>query len=113
MSLDGTDFGTPAKNQGAAILGIAIQASCETIAENAGKNGEEVVKKVAELKGNMGYNAKTDTYEDLMEAKIMDPVKVLRKALENAASAAAMFLTLDCGISNAPTTASTDAPASR
>ncbi len=61
-----------------------------------------VVEKVKEGKGNFGYNALTGTYGDLMKEMIIDPKKVTRSALENAASVASMFLTLEVGISELP-----------
>ena len=66
------------------------------IVANAGGEGSVVVNKVKESEGNMGYNARDDRYEDMLAAGIIDPTKVSRVALENAASVASMFLTTEC-----------------
>ena len=68
------------------------------IVANAGKEGAVVVQKVREGKGDFGYNARTDVYENLHAAGVVDPAKVARVALENAASIAGMFLTTECVI---------------
>ena len=68
------------------------------IVENAGKEGAVIVQKVKEGKGDFGYNARTDKYENLCAAGVIDPAKVTRVALENAASIAGMFLTTECVI---------------
>ena len=68
------------------------------IVANAGKEGAVVVQKVKEGKGDFGYNARTDKYENLCAAGVIDPAKVTRVALENAASIAGMFLTTECVI---------------
>lgn len=81
---------------GAAILKSALEAPIRQIAENAGVDGSVVVQKVKEQEGAFGFNAKTLQYEDLIKAGIVDPTKVVRSALENATSAAAMFLTTEC-----------------
>jgi chaperonin GroEL len=81
---------------GAAILRKALEAPIRQIAENAGVDGSVVVQKVKEQEGSFGFNAKTLVYEDLIKAGIVDPTKVVRSALENATSAAAMFLTTEC-----------------
>ena len=72
------------------------------IAENAGKDGGIVCEKVADAKSNMGYNALTDTYEDLVTAGVIDPAKVTRTALANAASVATLLLTSDALIADKP-----------
>jgi chaperonin GroEL len=87
---------------GVDILKKALEAPIRQIAENAGKDGSVVAAEVLKLKDNFGYNAATDTYENLMEAGIVDPTKVVRCALENAASAAAMFLTTECVVAELP-----------
>ncbi|MDR2936153.1 MAG: chaperonin GroEL, partial [Rikenellaceae bacterium] len=66
------------------------------IVTNAGGEGSVVVQKVTEGKAAFGYNARLDQYEDMLKAGIIDPTKVARVALENAASVAAMFLTTEC-----------------
>ncbi len=80
---------------GVDILRRALQAPARQIAENAGQDGSVVVQKIKEGKKNLGFNAKTLEYEDLLEAGVVDPKKVVRVALENASSAAAMFLTTE------------------
>jgi chaperonin GroEL len=87
---------------GAAIVKRAIEAPIRAIAENAGKDGSVVAEEVKKRSGNDGYNAATDTYEDLLKAGIVDPTKVTRSALQNAASIAAMFLTTECVITDLP-----------
>ena len=69
---------------------------------SAGEEGAVVVQKVREGKGDFGYNARLDKYEDLREAGVIDPAKVARVALENAASIAGMFLTTECLICDKP-----------
>ncbi|MCC8117163.1 MAG: chaperonin GroEL [Bacteroidales bacterium] len=83
---------------GIMIVKRAIEEPLRQIAENAGVEGAVVVQKVAEGKGDYGYNARTDEYENLMAAGVIDPAKVTRVALENAASIAGMFLTTECVI---------------
>ncbi|GIW94350.1 MAG: 60 kDa chaperonin 3 [Pirellulaceae bacterium] len=80
----------------------ACRAPLTWIAENAGQDGSLVCEKVAEMKGNMGFNALTGKYEDLVEAGVIDPVKVVRTALENAASVASLLLTSDALIAEKP-----------
>lgn len=87
---------------GIQIVRDALVAPCYHIAENAGVQGDAVVKKVQGMKGHEGYNALTGEYEDLVKAMIIDPKKVTRSALENAASVASMFLTLEAAISEIP-----------
>ena len=83
---------------GIAIVERAIEEPLRQIASNAGVEGAVVVQKVREASGDFGYNARTDTYEHLMAAGVIDPAKVTRVALENAASIAGMFLTTECVI---------------
>jgi len=83
---------------GIAIVKRAIEEPLRQIAANAGVEGAVVVQKVSEGEGDFGYNARTDTYEHLMAAGVIDPAKVTRVALENAASIAGMFLTTECVI---------------
>jgi chaperonin GroEL len=81
---------------GIAIVKRAIEEPLRQIVANAGGEGSVVVNKVREGKGSFGYNARTEKYEDLFAAGIIDPTKVARVALENAASIASMFLTTEC-----------------
>ena len=83
---------------GIAIVERAIEEPLRQIAANAGVEGAVVVQKVSEGSGDFGYNARTDTYENLLAAGVIDPAKVTRVALENAASIAGMFLTTECVI---------------
>ena len=83
---------------GIAIVERAIEEPLRQIAANAGVEGAVVVQKVREGKGDFGYNARTDNYENLLETGVIDPAKVTRVALENAASIAGMFLTTECVI---------------
>lgn len=87
---------------GAEILKRALSAPLEQIAENAGQDGKVVISEVMKHKDNHGYNAKEDKYEDLVAAGIIDPTKVTRSALQNAASAAGMFLTTEAVITDLP-----------
>ncbi len=81
------------------IVKRAIEEPLRQIVANAGGEGSVVVNKVKEGKGAFGYNARTDVYEDMFKAGIIDPTKVARVALENAASVASMFLTTECVLS--------------
>lgn len=83
---------------GIQIVSRAIESPLRTIVENAGLEGSVIVAKVAEGSGNYGYNAKTDEYVDMLAAGIIDPKKVTRVALENAASVAGMILTTECAL---------------
>ena len=87
---------------GIKIVARAIEEPLRQIVENAGQEGAVVVNKVREGKGDFGYNARTGEYEDLRKAGIIDPAKVARVALENAASIAGMFLTTECLIVDKP-----------
>ncbi|QBZ96699.1 chaperonin GroEL [Flavobacterium sangjuense] len=83
---------------GIQIVSRAVEAPLRTIVENAGLEGSVVVAKVSEGKANFGYNAKTDEYVDMLKAGIIDPKKVTRVALENAASVSGMILTTECAL---------------
>ena len=83
---------------GIQIVARAIEAPLRTIVENAGGEGSVVVAKVMEGKGAFGYDAKSETYVDMLKAGIIDPKKVTRIALENAASVAGMILTTECAL---------------
>jgi chaperonin GroEL len=85
---------------GIEIVKRAIEEPLRQIVANSGKEGAVVVQKVLESEGSFGYNASTDTYEDLYESGVIDPTKVARIALENAASIAGMFLTTECVITD-------------
>ena len=83
---------------GIQIVSRAVEAPLRTIVENAGLEGSVVVAKVSEGKGDFGYNAKTDEYVNMLKAGIIDPKKVTRVALENAASVSGMILTTECAL---------------
>ena len=83
---------------GIQIITKAIESPLRTIVENAGGEGSVVVAKVLEGKGNFGYDAKSETYVDLLKQGIIDPKKVTRIALENAASVAGLILTTECAL---------------
>jgi chaperonin GroEL len=87
---------------GIKIVRRALEEPLRRIAENAGLDGAVVVGKVAELKGNKGFNAANGEYEDLAAAGILDPTKVVRTALQNAASIAGLLLTTDAAVTDAP-----------
>jgi chaperonin GroEL len=87
---------------GIAIVKRAIEEPLRMIVENSGKDGAVVVQKIKEGKGDFGYNARTDVYENMFEAGVIDPTKVARVALENAASIAGMFLTTECVLAEEP-----------
>jgi chaperonin GroEL len=80
------------------IIKRAIEEPLRQIVGNAGKEGAVIVQKIKEGKGDYGYNARTDEYQNLYEAGVIDPAKVSRVALENAASIAGMFLTTEAVI---------------
>jgi chaperonin GroEL len=84
------------------IVVRACRAPLTMIASNAGQDGTVVCEKVSELKGNSGYNAATNEYEDLVKAGVIDPTKVTRTALQNAASVATLLLTSDALIADKP-----------
>ncbi len=87
------------ENTGIAIIKRALEEPLRQIVENAGSEGSIVVQKVKEGKGDFGFNARTDVYENLLAAGVIDPTKVARVALENAASIAGMLLTTECVLS--------------
>ena len=90
------------ENTGIQIIRRAIEEPLRQICENAGIEGSIVVQKVKEGKADFGYNARTDKYENLIGAGVIDPTKVGRVALENAASIAAMLLTTECVLADDP-----------
>jgi len=100
-ALDGLAAKGDEKN-GVAILKRALKEPLRQIAENAGHEGSVVLKKVIEGKDNFGFNAATENYEDLVEAGVIDPTKVVRFALQNAASVAALMLTTEAMIAEKP-----------
>ncbi|RZL12477.1 MAG: chaperonin GroEL, partial [Pedobacter sp.] len=101
-SLDGLKGANEDETTGIAIVKRAIEEPLRQICENAGIEGSIVVQKVKEGKADFGYNARTDVYENLIGAGVIDPTKVGRVALENAASIAAMLLTTECVLADEP-----------
>ena len=101
-ALEGLKGDNADEQTGINIIERAIEEPLRQIVTNAGGEGAVVVQKVREGKGDFGYNARTDTYEDMRKAGIVDPAKVARVALENAASIAGMFLTTECLIVDKP-----------
>ena len=99
VKLDGL---TPDEKTGYQIIIRACSAPIHQIAENAGQDGGVVVSKVSEGKGNFGYDALNDAYVDMVQAGIIDPTKVTRSALQNAASVSILLLTSDALIADAP-----------
>jgi chaperonin GroEL len=93
---------------GVDILAQAIEQPLKQIADNAGAKGEVIVEEVKKLSDNHGYNALTNKFEDLVKAGIIDPTKVTRYALQNAASAAAMILTTEAAVTDLPEKSSCD-----
>lgn len=87
---------------GVHIVANAIEAPLRQIAANAGADGSVIIQKIREGKADFGYNARTGEYVNMFEAGVIDPTKVSRVALENAASVAGMFLTTECGIVDLP-----------
>src|SRR5690606_11430568 len=87
---------------GVDILRRALEAPLRQIVANAGKEPSVVVETVKHENGNKGYNAANDTFEDLVQAGVVDPTKVVRSALQNATSAASLFLTTEAAITDIP-----------
>ncbi|MCI7046347.1 MAG: chaperonin GroEL [Prevotella sp.] len=101
-ALNGLKGDNADEQTGINIVERAIEEPLRQIVANAGGEGAVVVQKVREGNGDFGYNARTDKYEDLRKAGVIDPAKVARVALENAASIAGMFLTTECLIVDKP-----------
>lgn len=101
-ALEGVNTLNLDERTGVNIIRTALESPLRTIVANAGGEGSVVVQKVREGKGDYGYNAREDKYENLMAAGILDPTKVTRLALENAASIAGLLLTTECVISDEP-----------
>jgi chaperonin GroEL len=103
--ITGTD--SPASDKGDELIGLtivrkAIEAPLRTIAENAGVEGSVIVERVKTAKGNEGYNAATNTFEDLLKAGVVDPTKVVRLALQNSGSIAGLLLTTEALVAELP-----------
>lgn len=110
-SLEGLKGENDDETTGIEIIRRAIEEPLRQIVANAGLEGAVIVQKVKEGKGDFGYNARTDKYENLFETGVIDPAKVTRVALQNAASIAGMFLTTECVIADKPEPVAPAAPA--
>ena len=100
--LEGFEGENDDETTGIAIVRRALEEPLRIIAENAGVDGAVAVQKVKEGKGDFGFNARTEAYENLMKVGVIDPTKVARIALENAASIAGMLLTTECVLADEP-----------
>ena len=100
--LEGLKGANEDETTGINIIKVALEAPLRTIVANAGGEGSVIVQKIKEGTGSFGYNAKDNTFEDLLEAGIIDPKKVTRLALENAASISGLLLTTECVIVDEP-----------
>ena len=101
-ALDNLTFENNDQEHGINIVKVAIESPLRTIVNNAGGEGSVVINKVKEGSADFGYNAKTNHYENLIETGVIDPVKVTRLALENAASISGLLLTTECVITDTP-----------
>ena len=110
-SLEGLKGENDDETTGIEIIRRAIEEPLRQIVANAGLEGAVIVQKVKEGKGDFGYNARTDKYENLFETGVIDPAKVTRVALQNAASIAGMFLTTECVVADKPEPVAPAAPA--
>jgi chaperonin GroEL len=107
-SLDKLDLDNEDQNTGVLIVKTALESPIRTIVENSGGEGSVVIQKIREGKGDYGYNAASDSFESMFKAGIIDPTKVSRLALENAASIAGLLITTECVVVDEP---EPDAPA--
>ena len=101
-ALNGLKGDNDDETTGIHIVAKAIEEPLRQIAANAGVDGSVIVQKIKEGSADFGYNARTDEYVNMFEAGVIDPTKVARVALENAASVAGMFLTTECGVVDIP-----------
>ena len=101
-ALEGLQGENEDETTGIHIVAKAIEEPLRQIAINAGVDGSVIIQKIKEGKGDFGYNARTGEFVNMYEAGVIDPTKVARVALENAASVAGMFLTTECGIVDIP-----------
>ena len=102
QSLENLSGSNEDQTTGIQIVKRALEEPLRQIVENAGQDGSVVVQKIKEGKGDFGYNAASDKYDNLLAAGVIDPTKVARIALENAASIAGMFLTTECVVAEIP-----------
>ncbi len=110
-SLDKLSLENDDQNTGVLIVKTALESPIRTIVENSGGEGSVVIQKIKEGKGDYGYNAANDTFESMFKAGIIDPTKVSRLALENAASIAGLLITTECVVVDEPETDTPVAPA--
>ncbi len=101
-SLDKLKLDNEDQNTGVAIIKSALESPIRTIVENSGEEGSVIIQKVKEGKGDYGYNASTGKYESMFNAGIIDPTKVTRLALENAASISSLLITTECVVVDEP-----------
>ncbi|WP_020528567.1 chaperonin GroEL [Flexithrix dorotheae] len=101
-ALDKVETENEDQETGVNIIKVALEAPLRTIINNAGLEASVIVQKVKEGKGNFGYNARTGEFEDLVAAGVIDPTKVTRLALQNAASIASLLLTTECVVADEP-----------
>lgn len=101
-ALDNIKVDNGDQNTGVNIVRASLEAPLKTIVSNAGGEGSVVVQRIKEEKGDFGYNARTDKFENLNETGVIDPTKVARLALENAASIASLLLTTECVVADEP-----------
>jgi chaperonin GroEL len=100
-SLDKVETENEDQETGVNIIRLALESPLRTIVENAGLEGSVIINKVLEGKDDYGYNARTNKYENLFKVGVIDPTKVTRLALENAASISGLLLTTECVVSDA------------
>ena len=100
--LDGLKLQDADEQIGVNIVKRAMEEPTRVLAANAGVEGSIVVREVKRRKGNEGYNVATNEYEDLVKAGVVDPTKVTRAALQNAASIAGLLLTTECLVTQVP-----------
>ena len=110
-SLDKLNLDNDDQNTGVLIVKTALESPIRTIVENSGGEGSVIIQKIKEGKGDYGYNAATDKFESMFKAGIIDPTKVSRLALENAASIAGLLITTECVVVDEPETEAPAAPA--
>ena len=110
-SLDKLNLENDDQNTGVLIVKTALESPIRTIVENSGGEGSVIIQKIKEGKGDFGYNAAVDKFESMFKAGIIDPTKVSRLALENAASIAGLLITTECVVVDEPETEAPAAPA--
>ncbi|MFL3000343.1 MAG: chaperonin GroEL [Cytophagales bacterium] len=110
-TLDKLNLENDDQNTGVLIVKTALESPIRTIVENSGGEGSVIIQKIKEGKGDFGYNAAIDKFESMFKAGIIDPTKVSRLALENAASIAGLLITTECVVVDEPETEAPAAPA--